>query len=43
MMSRGLIQAAPFITHRFPLEAIGDALRTFAEDRDRAIKVVVEP
>jgi L-iditol 2-dehydrogenase len=42
MAERGLLRTAPLITHRFPLEAIGEAFDTFAERRGGAIKVVLE-
>ncbi|HXM56570.1 MAG TPA: alcohol dehydrogenase catalytic domain-containing protein [Candidatus Dormibacteraeota bacterium] len=41
LAERGLLRTAPLITHRFPLEAIGEAFDTFAERRDDAIKVVL--
>jgi 2-desacetyl-2-hydroxyethyl bacteriochlorophyllide A dehydrogenase len=42
LAERGLLRTAPLITHRFPLEAIGEAFDTVAERRDDAIKVVLE-
>jgi L-iditol 2-dehydrogenase len=42
LADRGLLRTSPLITHRFPLEAIGEAFDTFAERRDDAIKVVLE-
>jgi 2-desacetyl-2-hydroxyethyl bacteriochlorophyllide A dehydrogenase len=42
LAARGLLKTAPLITHRFPLEAIGEAFDTFATRRDEAIKVVLE-
>jgi L-iditol 2-dehydrogenase len=39
---RGLLDTAPLITHRFPLEQIGEAFDTFAERRDEALKVVLQ-
>lgn len=42
LAQRGLIDTVPLITHRFPLEAIGEAFDTVAERRGDAIKVVLE-
>jgi len=42
LATQGLLRTAPLITHRFPLEAIGEAFDTFAERRDDAIKVVLQ-
>ncbi|HEY4025059.1 MAG TPA: zinc-binding dehydrogenase [Candidatus Dormibacteraeota bacterium] len=42
LAERGLLRTAPLITHRFPLEAIGEAFDTFAARRDEAIKVVLQ-
>ena len=42
LAERGLLRTAPLITHRFPLEAIGEAFDTLAERRDGAVKVVLE-
>jgi 2-desacetyl-2-hydroxyethyl bacteriochlorophyllide A dehydrogenase len=42
LASRGLLRTEPLITHRFPLEAIGEAFDTFAERRDGAVKVLLE-
>ena len=39
---RRLLDTAPLITHRFPLERIGEAFDTFAERRDDALKVVLQ-
>ncbi len=41
LAARGLLTTAPLITHRFPLEAIGEAFDTFATRRGGAIKVVL--
>jgi L-iditol 2-dehydrogenase len=37
------IDPRPLITHRFPLEQFPEALATFEERRDGAIKVAVKP
>jgi hypothetical protein len=42
LAERGLLRTAPLITHRLPLEAIGEAFDTVAERRDEVIKVVLE-
>lgn len=43
LMSSGLINAKDMITHSFPLERFGEAMRTFVERLDGAMKVVVTP
>ena len=42
LAAQGALRTEPLITHRFPLEAIGEAFDTFAERRDDAIKVVLQ-
>ncbi|HEX8968198.1 MAG TPA: alcohol dehydrogenase catalytic domain-containing protein [Chloroflexota bacterium] len=39
----GRVRVKPLVTHAFPLEAYGEALRTFAERVDGALKVLVKP
>lgn len=43
LMADGRIQADRLITHHFPLSRFADALRTFNERVDGALKVIVEP
>ena len=43
LMGQGKITGKPLITHTFPLEDIKEALASYAERRDGAIKVVVHP
>jgi L-iditol 2-dehydrogenase len=43
LMSDGRVPAAALITHHFPLARFADALRTFTERVDGALKVIVEP
>ncbi|RJP70594.1 MAG: alcohol dehydrogenase, partial [Candidatus Abyssobacteria bacterium SURF_17] len=43
LMADGRIKAMPLITHRFPLSAINEAMRTFVERKGGAIKVVIHP
>ena len=43
LMADGRIPAAKLITHHFKLADFGDALRTFNERVDGALKVIVEP
>jgi threonine dehydrogenase-like Zn-dependent dehydrogenase len=42
-MEEGKINGEALITHTFPLEDINEALATFVERRDDALKVVVHP
>jgi L-iditol 2-dehydrogenase len=41
LMSAGKILADPIITHRFRLDEINDAFRTYTERTDNALKVVI--
>lgn len=43
MVAAGRINLKDLVTHVFPLERFGDALDTFVQRRDGAIKVVIEP
>jgi len=43
MISSGLLQVADLITHVFPLTEFEQALDTFVNRREGAVKVVVEP
>jgi L-iditol 2-dehydrogenase len=43
LVADGRIRARELITHRFPLQEFGDALATFNERKDGAMKVIVEP
>lgn len=43
MMKQGKLPVGKMITHEFPLERIMEALATFRERRDNAIKVLVKP
>jgi len=43
LMADGRIPAAKLITHHFKLSQFGEALRTFNERVDGALKVIVEP
>jgi 2-desacetyl-2-hydroxyethyl bacteriochlorophyllide A dehydrogenase len=43
LMAQGKITPKDLITHRFPLSRIREAIDTFVERRDGAIKVVVHP
>jgi L-iditol 2-dehydrogenase len=42
-MADGRIPAERLITHRFPLSEFREALRTFNERIDGALKVIVQP
>jgi L-iditol 2-dehydrogenase len=39
----GRVRVKPLVTHTFPIEAYGEALHTFAERVDGALKVLVRP
>ena len=41
LMSAGKIAADPIITHHFPLDQIHEALRTYVERIDNALKVII--
>ncbi len=43
LIADGRVPAGKLITHHFPLRKFGDALRTFNERVDGALKVIVEP
>ena len=43
MLSAGVIQADPLITHHFPLAQINQAFETFIERKGNAMKVIIEP
>jgi L-iditol 2-dehydrogenase len=43
LIATGAVQAAPILTHTFPLSSFGEALATFVERQDGAMKVVLEP
>jgi L-iditol 2-dehydrogenase len=43
LMEQGKIRGDLLITHTFPLDEINEAIATFVERRDNAIKVVVHP
>ena len=43
LVADGSIRAKDLITHHFPLGDFADALATFNERRDGAMKVIVEP
>lgn len=43
LINNGKIRISPLITHHFPLEQFGDALKTFNGRLDNAVKVVIEP
>jgi threonine dehydrogenase-like Zn-dependent dehydrogenase len=43
LVADGRIRARDLITHRFPLDDFPDALTTFNERKDGAMKVIIEP
>jgi threonine dehydrogenase-like Zn-dependent dehydrogenase len=42
-MANGTVKTDGIHTHTFPLAQFGEALATFVERRDGAMKVVIEP
>jgi L-iditol 2-dehydrogenase len=42
LVSRGVVDLASLVTHRFPLSQLDDALRFSDEHQDKTIKVIVE-
>jgi threonine dehydrogenase-like Zn-dependent dehydrogenase len=43
MVRTGRLDLRPLLTHRFPLDRIGDAYKLFAERRDGVMKVAIKP
>ena len=43
LFRKGILKGDQVVTHRFPLERYEEALETFVQRKDGAIKVVVEP
>lgn len=43
LIASGRVRVKPLVTHRFPLEQYGQALQTFANRVDGALKVLVQP
>lgn len=43
LMAEGKIDGKPLITHTFPLKKINEAIETFVERKEGALKVVVHP
>jgi len=43
LIASGRVRVKPLVTHRFPLEDYGQALNTFADRVDGALKVLVQP
>ena len=43
LIASGRVRVKPLVTHRFPLEDYGQALHTFADRVDGALKVLVQP
>jgi L-iditol 2-dehydrogenase len=39
----GRVRVEPLVTHTFPIDQYGEALHTFAERIDGALKVLVKP
>ncbi len=43
LINKGAIQIGPMISHHFGLDQFGEALKTFVEKADNAVKVVIGP
>ena len=43
LLANRRIDVRPLVTHRFPLRAFADALDTFTQRRDGALKVLIKP
>ena len=43
MVKNERVDLSPLITHRFPLEEIGEAYRVFGERLDGVMKIAVTP
>ena len=43
LIASGRVRVKPLVTHRFDLAEYGEALHTFAERVDGALKVLVKP
>ena len=43
LVEKGKINLKPFITHRFPLEKVKDALETVGHYKDNVLKAIVKP
>ncbi|MGE5554387.1 MAG: zinc-dependent alcohol dehydrogenase [Betaproteobacteria bacterium] len=42
LLRRGAVRALPLVTHRFPLSQVAEAFRTIKEEKDKAVKVLLE-
>ena len=43
LVQRGRLDLTPLLTHRFPLDRIGEAYDLFANRRDGVLKVAITP
>jgi threonine dehydrogenase-like Zn-dependent dehydrogenase len=43
LITTGRVRVAPLVTHQFPLEQYGEALHTFEQRVDGALKVLIRP
>jgi threonine dehydrogenase-like Zn-dependent dehydrogenase len=43
LVEHGRLDLTPLLTHRYPLDRIGEAYRLFAERRDGVMKVAIQP
>jgi L-iditol 2-dehydrogenase len=43
LINNGAVQIKPMLTHHFPLDKFGEAMDTFTQKLDNAVKVIIEP
>ena len=43
LISGGRVQVADLVTHRFPLDRMGEAFELFDNPRDTSLKIIIEP
>ena len=43
LINNGAVKIKPMLTHHFPLDKFGEAMDTFTQKLDNAVKVIIEP
>jgi L-iditol 2-dehydrogenase len=43
LISSDRVRVDDLVTHRFPLDRIGEAYELFARPRDTSLKIIIEP